>query len=166
MRVPEGFEAFFAEHHDGVVRALTLVFGDRPAAEDAAQVGFERAYARWHRVGSYTRPGTWVYVVALRHGRSQLREREVVGPATDGVASDQTQALVDRLAIVDHVLALPAQQRAVVVLRHLAGLQLSEIAQAMGIRVGTVKSTLHAAHSRLRVAMELGAEDREVRDAH
>src|SRR5687767_9266140 len=76
MGDPDGFEAFFRQHRDPVVRALTLVFGERGAAEDAAQVGFERAFARWHRVGTYERPATWVYVVALRHGRRQLRPME------------------------------------------------------------------------------------------
>lgn len=173
MGEPEGFEGFFQRHHDGVVRALTLVFADRAAAEDAAQVGFERAFARWARVGTYERPATWVYVVAVRHGRRQLRPREVPGGSDgagehdrDAAADDHAQASVDRVAVAEQVAQLPPQQRAVVVLRHLVGLPLAEIAEALGLRVGTVKSTLHAAHRRLRVAVaEHDDEELEVRDA-
>jgi RNA polymerase sigma-70 factor (ECF subfamily) len=161
MADPDGFEAFFEQHHDGVVRALTLVFADRAAAEDAAQVGFERAYTRWARIGGYERPATWVYVVALRHGRRQLRPRGEPTPAGVDV-DDHAQASVDRLAIAAQVARLPAQQRAVVVLRHLVGLPLAEIAEALGVKVGTVKSTLHAAHARLRIAM---TEEEEVHHA-
>ena len=162
---PNGFEGFFRAHHDGVVRALTLVFGERAAAEDAAQVGFERAYARWHRVGGYERPATWVYVVALRHGRSQLRPREVSAGADEVLSDDHAQGSVDRLSVMEQVRRLPPQQRAVVVLRYLVGLQLAEIAEAMGVRLGTVKSTLHAAHQRLRVAVDERSDEVEVRDA-
>ena len=165
MGDPSGFEAFFREHHDGVVRALTLVFRDRASAEDAAQVGFERAYSRWHRVGTYDRPGTWVYVVALRHGRSQLRPQEVAGGVDREASGDHAQESVDRLSVIDQVLLLAPQQRAVVVLRYLAGLRLTEIAEALGLKVGTVKSTLHAAHSRLRVAADGTDDEVEVRDA-
>jgi RNA polymerase sigma-70 factor, ECF subfamily len=165
MGDPPGFEAFFEDHHDEVVRALTLVFGERAAAEDAAQVGFERAFARWQRVGAYDRPATWVYVVALRHGRRQLRPREVSSGPEHALAGDHAQESVDRLAIIEQVLRLPPQQRAVVVMRHLVGLPLAEIAHAMGLKLGTVKSTLHAAHERLRVAAQDRTDEVEVRDA-
>lgn len=151
--VPDGFERFFSVEYERMVRALTLVFGDRVCAEDAAQVGFERALARWARVSVMERPGTWVYVVALRHGRSVLRSERVFDGG-DPVEMDHAQSAVDRLALRQAVAALPAQQRAVVVLRHLVGLRLGEIADALGIRVGTVKSTLHAAHRNLRVDLQ------------
>ena len=125
-------------------------------------MGFERAYARWHRLRTYDRPGTWVYVVALRYGRSQLRPREIGGPATEMLGGDHSQTSVDRLTTIEQVMSLPPQQRAVVVLRHLAGLQLAE---ALGLKLGTVKSTLHAAHARLRVLMEQNEDVVEVRDA-
>ena len=44
------FTRFFDDHYEPIVRSLTLVFGDRTHAEDAAQVGFERAYRKWRIV--------------------------------------------------------------------------------------------------------------------
>ena len=70
------FEAFFKEEYEPVVRALTLALGDRPSAEDSAQDGFAKAFARWNRVGLMERPAAWVYVVALRHHRRR-RHRQI-----------------------------------------------------------------------------------------
>lgn len=157
-----GFESFFETTYEGVVRSLTIVFGDRDSAEDAAQVGFERAYARWARVSAMDRPGTWVYVVALRHGRKSLKPREQSGATPQAPAPDQTEASADRLDLAEQVRMLPPRQRAVIVLRHLAGLELREIGDALGVRTGTVKSTLHAAHQRLRIEMQTN-DSEEVR---
>jgi len=147
----EGFEAFFATEYDGVVRSLTLAFGDRSQAEEAAQVGFERALRRWRYVGEMDRPGTWVYVVAVRHGRrALLRDRAFPGELVE-VADSPEAAAVTVLWLGDALRRLPPRRRAVVVLRHLGELSLAEISEALGIAVGTVKSTLHAAYAQLRV---------------
>ena len=44
------FEQFFRQEYDPVLRALTVAFGDRHRAEDAAQEGLGRSHARWSRV--------------------------------------------------------------------------------------------------------------------
>lgn len=164
MEGRSGFEAFFAQHWDGIVRALTLAVGDRSVAEDAAQTGFERAYARWGRVRDYERPATWVYVVAVRHAHRLLRRRpEVTAPPVD--VPDPADA-VESLAWLSAVIAsLPPRQREAVVLRYLGGLPLADIADAQRVSVGTVKSSLHAAHRSLRVAVATDDERTEVRDA-
>jgi len=155
------FEAFFREEYDPVVRSLTLVFGERATAEDAAQVGFEKALRRWRHVGGMDRPGTWVYVVALRHARRAL-QRE--GRSPDAPLADvEPEPEIARDAWVrDAIRSLPPRQRAVVVLRHLVGMSLDEIADALRMSTGTVKSTLHAAQARLRV--ELADEPEEIEE--
>jgi RNA polymerase sigma-70 factor (ECF subfamily) len=152
------FEAFFDEQYEPVVRSLTLVFGDRATAEDAAQVGFEKAFRKWRQVAEMERPGTWVYVVALRHARRAL-DRDRRGSTTEAPVpvSGPERTVIGELWVRDAIEALPARQRAVVVLRHLVGMPLGEIAEALRVSTGTVKSTLHAAHTRLR--LELVDED-------
>jgi RNA polymerase sigma factor (sigma-70 family) len=143
------FEAFFDEYYDQVRRALAVALADPALSEDAAQEAFARAYVQWRTVSKMERPAGWVYVVALRGGRRQRSKRvgqvEVVpdpDPA-DRVAENET---------LDQMLArLPERQRIAVVLRYLADLPLADVAEAMGCAVGTVKSTLHAALTRLRV---------------
>jgi RNA polymerase sigma factor (sigma-70 family) len=66
--------------------------------------------------------------------------------------------------VAETIAGLPPRQRAVVVLRHLVGLRLGEIAEALDISVGTVKSTLHSAHARLRVDLANDLADLDHRD--
>lgn len=157
------FEQFFEEEYDGLVRSLTLAFGDRHAAEDCAQIGFERALRRWRSVRTMDRPGTWVYVVAVRHGRRALarddRRTEIERPADPG----PEDAVVDELWIAELIAMLPARQRAAVVLRHLSGLKLAEIADALGVTTGTVKASLHAAYASLRI--DVGDAERDTHDS-
>ena len=146
------FTRFFDDHYEPIVRSLTLVFADRTRAEDAAQVGFERAYRKWRAVGSLDRPATWVYVVALRDARRQL-QREDRRPRPDlelePVGFDDASAT--GMDLRASLAALPLRQRTAVVLRYLGGLSGAEVATAMGCTEGTVKATLHHALARLRV---------------
>jgi RNA polymerase sigma-70 factor, ECF subfamily len=152
------FHAFYAEQYEAVVRSLTMAFQDRAAAEDAAQIGFEKALRRWRTVGALDRPGTWVYVVAVRSGRrALLRDRRDGRDDGTGAGAPRVRgpepAAVARLALQDALRRLPPRQRTVVVLRHLADLPLRDIAEALGLAVGTVKSTLHTAYERLSVEL-------------
>ena len=152
MRCVDGFEGFFGEQYEAVVRSLTIAFGDRSTAEDAAQAAFEKAMRRWRRVEAMERPGTWVYVVALRHGRRAL-EREASQPRGEGESETPgpEPEVVSAACGGRHDRGAAPRQRAAIVLRHLVGLRLGEIAEALDVSVGTVKSTLHSAHVRLRV---------------
>jgi RNA polymerase sigma factor (sigma-70 family) len=158
------FDVFFAAEYEPVVRSLTLAFGDRDAAEDAAQGGFEKALRHWTQVGQMDRPGTWVYVVAVRSGRRalsrQTQEQQAVG---DSPVPSPEAATVNAAWVGDALARLAPRQRAVVVLRHHGGLSLKDIAEALGISVGTVKSTLHAAHRRLNI--ELSSQTTEEEEA-
>lgn len=165
MAAAQGFDAFFDAEYDGIVRALTLAFGDRYVAEDAAQVGFERAFARWRSVALMERPATWVYVVAVRHGRRDLHRtsNRTAERPVDSCPGPEEQ-VVDTVWMMTALRGLPPRQRAAVVLRHLGGLQLAEVADALGIRIGTLKSTLHAAYRNLRV--EIGSDAPELESDH
>jgi RNA polymerase sigma-70 factor (sigma-E family) len=155
-----GFEDFFHEEYEPVVRAITLVFDDRHRAEDFAQFAFARAYREWRRVSEMDRPVGWVYVVALNRGRRELRrsgpERE---PAALPPLPDPAAGVATALTIRGALATLPPRQRAAVVLRYSADLSLAEIANAMGCAVGTVKATLHTALGRLRVELDELDED-------
>ncbi len=150
-----GSEEFFDEEYQSVTRALTLAFGDRRLAEDAAQEGFSRALDRWARVRRMDRPSGWVYVAAFRYGRRQQRRGT---PAPEeiirGGSKDDTAALLNRLLVFDLLDSLTARQRSAVVLRYLADLSLEQVAEALGCRVGTVKATLHQSLEQLRRAGE------------
>jgi RNA polymerase sigma factor (sigma-70 family) len=151
----DGFEGFFVEHHAGVVRALTLALGSRAEADEAAQVGFERALRRWRHVRTLDRPATWVYVVALRAARRRWArdDRRPDGP-TPGPPADPGEGEPVAVAVREALAALPPRQRAATVLRYYADLPIDDIAAAMGCAPGTVKATLAAARASLRLDLE------------
>ena len=149
------FDEFFAQHYRGVVAALKLAVVDQSLAEDAAQEAFVRALRRWRTVGRLDRPATWVYVVAMREARRQVRRR--ASEPTDmgkGTMVDVAEAVTEGLPLREAMARLPPRQREAVTLRFLADLPVADIARAMGCRQGTVKSTLHAALANLRVELD------------
>jgi predicted RNA polymerase sigma factor len=70
-----GFDEFFHEEYDRVVRALTLVFDDRDRAEDLAQFAFARAYREWQRVSEMTDRVGWVFAVWVPRTQPESRLR-------------------------------------------------------------------------------------------
>ena len=151
----DGFDEFFAEHYKGVVTALEFAVLDRSLAEDAAQEAFVRALRRWRTVVHADRPATWVYVVAMREARRQLRRhRSQPTHIEKGDEVDVAVAVTEGLPLRDALATLPARQRQAVTLRFLADLPVADIARAMGCKQGTVKSTLHAALANLRVELD------------
>jgi RNA polymerase sigma factor (sigma-70 family) len=141
----EGFEAWYRAEHPRVLGIVAALTGRRDLAVDATDEAFVRAWARWSRVSKMDAPGAWTVKVALNVVRRAQRRAtqtptagaETIVPATD----PELWALVR---------ALPTQQRSAVVLRHIGGFSHAEIATAIGVREGTVGSTLNAAHKKLR----------------
>ncbi|HEY1739150.1 MAG TPA: sigma-70 family RNA polymerase sigma factor [Acidimicrobiia bacterium] len=148
-----GFSDFVAANYPTVVGVVALALRDRDLALDATQEAFARALERWERVRVMARPDGWVYVTAMnvarreqRRGRRELRSSD--GDERGGSVDD---GVVVRVIVGDALRTLSPRQREAVVLRYAAGLPLSDIADAMGCAVGTVKATLHQALRKMRV---------------
>jgi RNA polymerase sigma-70 factor (ECF subfamily) len=142
--VPRAFEDFYRGTYPQLVRALVLALGDRELGREAADEAMARTYQRWQTVHSYNNPEGWVYRVGLNWGRSFLRrlKKERVGVYVDEPVSADSSAdpSLDRA-----LAALPAKQRSVVVARYYLDWSTDEIAAALRIPQGTVKSRLHRA---------------------
>jgi RNA polymerase sigma-70 factor, ECF subfamily len=143
-----GFDAFFRAHHTQMVKALGLTLGDIDLGRDAAAEGFARALQRWPKVAEYANPAGWVYRVGLNWARSRRRRtrREQLGLAVDGAAaampprSDELIRALRELS-VDH--------RTVVVGRYYLDWSEAQLAAALDIAPGTVKSRLSRALAHL-----------------
>lgn len=153
--VPGGmttFDAFFLAAHRPLVQALTLALGDVELGRDAAAEGFTRALQRWNKVSTFTNPSGWVYRVGLNWARSRRRKtlREVASRPHDHptVLAEPDDELIDalRLLSLDH--------RSVVVGRYCLDWSESQLAAALDIAPGTVKSRLSRALARLAVILE------------
>jgi len=135
------------------VRTVTATLRDADAAVDVVQDGFALALRkrRTFRGDSNTEAWVWRIVlnVALDHARQQRRARQLerVEPAPAG----DDHSTIDLRALV---LALPQRQRLILFLRYYADLTYEQIAEALGVRTGTVAATLHSAHATLRRELE------------
>ena len=163
MAAGASFEEFYAATVDRLLGHLFLVTGDLHAAEEIVQEAFTRASMRWPRLRSYDVPEAWVRRVAMnlatdraRSLRRQTRALMRLGPppAVPSVS-------VETLALVEALRTLPVRQRQAVVLHYLADLSVAEIAQALAVPSGTVKSLL--ARGRRTLAAKL-SEPEEVFD--
>lgn len=144
MREVEEFDEFYTgsvRRVTGYVYALT---GDREEAEDLVQEAYARAWHQWPRVRGHPDPEAWVRTVAYRVRVSRWR-RLTAGMRAHrkhGAPADVPELSVDYVAIITALRGLPAQQRRAVVLHHLVGLSVEEIAVETEVAVGTVKSRL------------------------
>lgn len=146
------FERFYREERDRLARALAASLGDPALAAEAVDEAMVRAYQRWAKVGTYDNPSGWVYRVARNWAISRLRRRRFVsdGPIPD-VAVSMPPIHRELLAGLHE---LPEPQRQVVVLKYLLGWSQEDIAGALKIRQGTVKSRLSRALSQLRIDLK------------
>jgi RNA polymerase sigma-70 factor (sigma-E family) len=161
-----GVTMLFREHHAELVRLAVLLVGDRPSAEDVVQDVFARLCLR-DRLPGGDRSLAYVRAAVLNGCRSALRRRAVArrfrnssGPmlraTTQESAEHEAILAEDRRQVLAALAALPARRREVLVLRYWLGLTEAEIASALGISAGTVKST--AARGLAALARELGEQ--------
>ena len=146
----------FRAHYQRLVRSLALASGDAELAADVVQEAFVRAHARWRSLRHYDDPIGWVRRVALNllsdaNRRSARRRR-----AIDRLAAEPTTVAAPREPDeLDSLLAaLPPQQRTAVALYYVEQLSVAEVAAAMELAEGSVKSHLHDARRRLRSVLD------------
>ena len=150
----EAFQSFIAARSVALLRTGYLLVGDLGRAEDLLQTALVKTYLAWPRirdagaVEGYVRRTMVTTATSWWRGR-RYRER-VVDRVPDAPGTDDIAHLVERDAMWEHLQALPAKQRAVLVLRYYEGLAEAEIADALGISRGTVKSHTSRALATLR----------------
>jgi RNA polymerase sigma-70 factor (ECF subfamily) len=165
MKVDEpSIQEFLHTEYPRLVAAVTLASASRPAAEDAVQEALLRAWERSERGEEIESLTAWVTTVALNLSRSgfrRLRSERKARARLRGSGHAESPALeVERAIDVERALdTLPRRQREAVVLRYYLQLDTGEVARALGINEGTVKSTLSRARAAL--ARALGADESE-----
>ena len=161
------FNALVVRFQDPVYSLALRMLGSPPAAEDATQEAFIRA---WSRLDSFRggRFQSWLFTIVANLSRDELRrrgrrpqtaldaarddpDRASLDPADEGPSPEAVAEQGDLRSLLQSALAqLPDDWREVVVLSDVQDLAYDEIAEITGLPLGTVKSRLSRARGRLR----------------
>ena len=128
-----------------LVGQLTGVTGDPGEAEDVVMEAFVKAVRSAREFGRLDNPEAWLRTVAVNAARSRWRRRRWLRESVALVDLDRTpygDLSPDRLDLLAALRQLPAAQREVIGLHHLADLPVAEVADTLGVPVGTVKARL------------------------
>jgi RNA polymerase sigma-70 factor (ECF subfamily) len=154
------FDSFYQAHYRRLTVQLCAYTGDLHLAQDLVQDAFCRAFAKWASVSRYDDPAAWVRRVAWNLATSRWRRTKVAQTFLRGQREQHFSGPgPDRLHLVAALAGLPEKHRRVVVLHHLTGLSVAEIAQQEGVAEGTVKSWLHRGRTALAAALTENEED-------
>jgi RNA polymerase sigma-70 factor (sigma-E family) len=152
--------ALWTAHYQSLVGLAVLLLRDVPTAEEVVQDSFVAMHANWRRLRDSGKALSYLRQCVVNRSRSVLRHRIIVDrhapqPMPDMPSAEQgALALLERSAVVDALHALSARQREVVVLRYYAEFSEAQIASAMGISRGAVKSHTARAISAMRDVLE------------
>jgi len=158
------FDALVARHYRGVYNVVYRMLGNLEDAADLTQETFLRVYSRLHTYDVGRSFLGWLRRVATNLCIDHLRQRHAPAASLDEQAeagvqhaadpADSPQQRLETSETSRRVLAavqrLPAKQRAVLVLRHVEGLKLEEIAAALHLPLGTVKTLLFRGRHAIR----------------
>ncbi|MFZ5817929.1 MAG: sigma-70 family RNA polymerase sigma factor [Bacillota bacterium] len=153
---------------DSVLHLAYLYLKDRDLAEDIFQEVFTRVYLQRHRFRGESSIKTWICRITINLCRDKLRSWAVrrvlvageelisllVPPAPD--VEEQVLVEADRAELLAAIMELPVEYREVVLLYYYEELETVEVAAALGLSQGTVRSRLFRARARLRAMLERG----------
>jgi RNA polymerase sigma-70 factor, ECF subfamily len=158
MRDAGTFDAFYAGSVRRLIGQLHAMTGSRAEAEDCVQEAYARAWQRWDKVSDYGDPEAWVRTVAYRISISTWRKASNMRAAhrRHGVPDDNRGLSPDYVAIVTALRRVSEGQRQAIVLHHLLGLTVEEIARETGAATGTVKARLSRGRQALAPLLDEG----------
>jgi len=153
------FERLYNDSYARIYRTLLAILREPAAAEDCAQETFVKAFAAWDRWSPDAPAEAWLHRIAVNVAASYRRRERIreVGetirrlgrpaPEADPVQHGESRELFDALR------ALPAEQAALIVLRHHHGYSNRELAATFGMPETTLGSRLAVARARLQAEL-------------
>ena len=167
----DAMDQLLRRHYDRVHAVCSRIAGSTRDADDAAQEAMIRVVRNLDRFDGRAAFGTWVYRIATNTALDELRKRKrrprlhVVDDDEDGrtmepvdqFAHRHIDAVADRITIDAALADLPDEFKAAVVMRDVGDLDYAEIATALDLPIGTVKSRI--ARGRRLLVAQLGNRD-------
>jgi RNA polymerase sigma-70 factor (sigma-E family) len=147
-------------HYNQLVRLAVMLVHDVQTAEEVVQDSFEAMHMAWRRLRNTEKALSYLRQAIVNKSRSVLRHRKVVEMHPPKPAPDEQSAehaaltLIERSAVTSALRSLPVRQREAVVLRYYGDFSEADIAKAMGISRGAVKSHTARAMASLKSILE------------
>lgn len=175
------FRLLIERYHDPLIRYLTRLMGERSAAEDAFQDTFLQIHQSIEHFDSSRRFKPWLFTIATNKGRDALRKRQrrpavsLSAPISDSrgrafvdlmemempdISSSMERAELSAL-VQKAVDELSPRLREILLLAYFQKMSYAQIAEVVGIPLGTVKSRLHAAVAAFAKAWQNQLDARE-----
>lgn len=151
----DDIDTFLAARWSSLFRLACLLTGSPTEADDLLQASMVKVYLRWTKICRTQVPEAYVRRIMVNtlvsRSRRPYKRRELLEGTVAAVAVGSSEDVVlDRAQVWPLACALPARQRAVIVLRYYEDLSEREIADALGCSTGSVKSQAHDALASLR----------------
>ena len=150
----------YTAHYNQLVRLAVMLVHDVQTAEEVVQDSFEAMHLAWRRLRNTEKALSYLRQAIVNKSRSVLRHRKVVEMHPPKPAPDEQSAehaaltLIERSAVTSALRSLPVRQREAVVLRYYGDFSEADIAKAMGISRGAVKSHTARAMASLKSILE------------
>jgi RNA polymerase sigma-70 factor (sigma-E family) len=156
----EAVTQLYAAQYRALVRLATLLLRDVGAAEEVVQDSFVAMHGSWRRLRDHDRALAYLRQAVVNRSRSALRHRTVVQRHAPAPMPDHESAehgaleALEREEVIRALHQLPRRQREVLVLRYYVDLSEAQIAEAIGISRGAVKSHASRGMATLRLNLE------------
>lgn len=153
-----GLSRLFDLHYMPMLRLATLLGADDP--ENIVAEAYYQIYRKWRKLRDPSSAESYLRSVVCNLSRMRIRHLQVtrkhIEPPADSAISAEASALLrdDQRILVAALGKLPRRQREALVLRHWLGLKEGEIAEAMGISSGSVKTHISRGIAALTQVME------------
>jgi RNA polymerase sigma-70 factor (ECF subfamily) len=157
---PEAVGELFHAHWRPLWRAAFVILADESAAEDVAQEAFLAGLAGLDRFDDRRPFGPWVRRIAVNRALDELRSRRRRAAREQPRDEPWTDDLGDGLSeLVDALAGIGVERRVPIVLHHLLGYRIDEIADIVGVPTGTVASRISRGLAQLRSTVEVRRAD-------
>ena len=147
-------ERLMEQYGSSLLRMCALYLKDADLAQDAVQETFIRAYRHIEDYRGESSERTWLMAIAINVSRDMLRtawfRHQSRSTDIDALPEKPAEFEFPDNTVLTEVMHLPAKYREVVLLRYYEGLKLKEVASALGLSDGRVRSRLNKANELLR----------------
>lgn len=152
------FDILYRDVWPKAVTSAHRIVANRSVAEELAQEAFTRAFERWPAVSGHPCPAAWILRATLNLAISDRRRRRI--PSQPEALTSHDEHTTIGLVVREALTKLSRKQQQAIVLRYIGGCEEAEIAAAMGITPGSVKT--HLSRGRARLAQLIGGDPDEL----